>query len=48
MISRKILQNIFGQIHIGIEAPRDIAVHREEVYNRIEELYDRMQEESQT
>jgi carbon storage regulator len=47
-IKIKIFKNIFGQIHISIEAPRDIAVHSEEVYNRIEELYDRMQEESQT
>jgi len=26
-----------GQIRLGIEAPRDVIVHREEVYNKIVE-----------
>lgn len=26
-----------GQVRIGVEAPRDVAVHREEVWDRINE-----------
>lgn len=31
----KILGLRAGQIKIGIEAPRDLSIHREEVYERI-------------
>lgn len=31
----KVLGMRAGQVKIGIEAPRDLAIHREEVYERI-------------
>lgn len=34
-VTVKVLGMRAGQIKIGIEAPRDLAIHREEVYERI-------------
>ncbi len=31
-----VMQVANGQIRLGIEAPKDVAVHREEVWKRIE------------
>ncbi|EED32487.1 carbon storage regulator [gamma proteobacterium NOR5-3] len=37
-----------GNVRIGIDAPRDLAVHREEIYEKISEDEDRTQEASNT
>ena len=34
-VTIKILSIKGSQVRIGIEAPRDVSIHREEVYNRI-------------
>ena len=33
----KVLGIRSGQVKIGVEAPKDMAVHREEIFNRIRE-----------
>lgn len=34
-VSIKIISIIGGQVRLGIDAPRDISIHRQEVYDRI-------------
>ena len=41
MVGEEITVTVLGvkgnQVRIGVNAPRDVAVHREEIYNRIHE-----------
>lgn len=40
-IKVSVLASNGNQIRIGIEAPREVSVHREEIYQRIQEQGDR-------
>jgi carbon storage regulator len=44
IINDNIIVNVLaikgGQIRIGIDAPKDVPVHREEIYNRIHQADD--------
>ncbi|MEP1470453.1 MAG: carbon storage regulator CsrA [Halieaceae bacterium] len=48
MIGEEVTVTVLGvkgnQVRIGVNAPRDVAVHREEIYNRIQSGDDQSEE----
>jgi len=43
----KVVKNNHGQIHLGIDAPREVPVHREEVYDKIQAEQSEVNDDSQ-
>ena len=41
-ISIKVLSVRGNQVKIGVDAPKDVSVHREEIYHRIKEAEDEL------